>query len=79
MNIHGSCPYCKVNLDGKLILDAFLDDGVPMEKALEYSSQYSGWEKYGKNNRYNRAIAIYDFEKDRTIAYQCPDCEEEFK
>jgi hypothetical protein len=77
-NINGYCPHCKADLDGKLILDTFLDDVVPMETALEYASHYSGWEQHGKLNRYSRAIGIYDFDKDRTIAYQCPDCEEEF-
>lgn len=29
--------------------------------------------------KFSRAIGIYDLRQDRTVAYRCPDCEEEWE
>ena len=33
---------------------------------------------YSPPYRWRRTIAIYDYEKDRTVAWGCPDCEHEW-
>ena len=35
-------------------------------------------ENYGGKTHFMRQIGIYDIDRDRTRAYQCPDCKEEF-
>jgi predicted RNA-binding Zn-ribbon protein involved in translation (DUF1610 family) len=40
--------------------------GKPIPKAIRAA--------YAPPYRWRREIAIYDREKDRTIAYKCPDC-----
>lgn len=74
MNIHGYCPHCNANLDGDLVIDYPLSQGETMSEAIEYAWGYEGWSEHGEANRWNRAIALYDRDKDRTISYRCPDC-----
>jgi hypothetical protein len=45
-NIHGYCPHCNANLDGDLVIDYPLSQGQSMEEALEYASEYSGWNQH---------------------------------
>lgn len=74
-NIHGHCPHCHTSLDGDLIINYPLNQGKTMEEAREYAENYGGWEEHGLENRWGRAIGIYDLYKDRTTHYKCPDCE----
>lgn len=75
-NIHGTCPHCNANLDGDLVISYPLSQGKSMEEALRYAASYSGWNEHGENNRWCRAIGIYSIEKDRTMEYMCPDCQQ---
>ena len=75
MNIHGFCPHCNADLDGDLVIDYPLSQGEMMSEAIEYAWSYEGWSEHGEANRWNRAIALYDIDKDRTVGYRCPDCE----
>ena len=76
MNINGHCPHCNVSLDGDLVIDYPLSQGKSMEEALEYAKFYAGWSEHGEDNRWGRAIALYCMDRDRTIGYRCPDCNE---
>jgi len=73
-NIHGCCPHCNANLDGDLVINYPLSQDKTMEEAIEYASYYAGWDEHKENNRWGRAIALYDRDRDRTTAYRCPDC-----
>lgn len=77
-NIHGYCPHCKVSLDGDLVIDYPLSQGKSMDEALAYAASYAGWNTHGESNRWDRAIGIYDINKDRTVEYRCPDCAKEW-
>lgn len=77
-NIHGFCPHCNANLNGDLVIDYPLSQGKSREEALAYATSYSGWEEHGEANRWGRAIGLYSIEKDRTMAYRCPDCGQEW-
>lgn len=35
-------------------------------------------ESYGGATHFRRVIALYDLERDTTVAWKCPDCGEEF-
>lgn len=78
-NINGYCPHCNADLDGDLVIDYPLNQGKTMEEAIEYASNYAGWQQHGENNRWGRQIGIYDMGKDRTTGYKCPDCNGEWK
>jgi hypothetical protein len=73
-NIHGHCPHCDADLDGDLVINYPLTQGKTVEEAIEYASYYAGWGEHKENNRWGRAIALYDRDRDRTTAYRCPDC-----
>jgi len=75
-NIHGYCPHCNADLDGDLVINFPMRQGMSMDEALAYASMYEGWSEHGEANRWSRAIALYDRDKDRTTAYRCPDCNE---
>lgn len=79
MGINGNCPHCNASLDGDLVTDYPLSQGKSKEEALAYAASYEGWNKHGENNRWCRAIALYDVAKDRTTAYRCPDCHKTWK
>ena len=71
------CPKCNSNLEGQLIYETFLDQYAGDEtKALEAAAMYGATKTEG---RWGRAIGIYSMEKDRTVAYRCPDCGHEWK
>lgn len=76
--MNNSCPHCKVNLDGELIIESFIAQGKDYNEALRSAKYYAGWEKYGVTNRWNRRISIYCRDKDKTIMYKCPDCNKEW-
>jgi hypothetical protein len=75
-NIHGYCPFCSANLDGDLVINYPLSQGYTEDLVLEYVASYEGWDEHGEANRWGRAIALYDRDKDMTTAYRCPDCNE---
>ena len=75
-SIHGTCPHCNANLDGDLVIDYPLSQGKSKEEALAYTASYTGWEEHGEDNRWGRAVALYCMDRDRTIGYRCPDCNE---
>lgn len=66
-----NCPNCKANLEGGLIFDTFLEMYGDETKALEVAAMYGATKTEG---RWGREIGIYDREKDRTVAWQCPEC-----
>lgn len=74
MNINGYCPHCKANLDGDLVIDYPLKQGKTKAEALEYASNYAGWDKHGELNRWGRKIGEYDPITDLTTSWKCPDC-----
>lgn len=76
MSIHGYCPHCNANLDGDLVIDYSLSQGKSKEEALKYSRFYDGWNEHGEDNRWDRAVGLYCEDRDRTIGYRCPDCNE---
>jgi hypothetical protein len=61
------CPFCKSNLDGGSVYEAFLKKYGCAIRAKEAADSYGG-------GNWNRAIGIYDKRKDRTTHWQCPDC-----
>jgi len=76
MNINGTCPHCNASLDGDLVINYPLSQGKSREEALAYAASYTGWEEHGEDNRWGRAVALYCMDRDRTIGYRCPDCNE---
>lgn len=87
-NDHGSCPNCKTDLNGGSIwqtgFDLALSNGgdthpsIPAKTKEEaekradlYASHYGATREAGQ---WGREIGIYDLEKDRTVSWQCPDC-----
>jgi hypothetical protein len=72
MGYFKTCPDCKESLEGDLIYEHFLNEyGGDEEKALETAKNYGATKTEG---RWGKEIGIYDREKDRTIAFQCPFC-----
>lgn len=87
-NDHGRCPKCDADLNGGSIWETgykFAKEGgedtypsVPAaseEEALKRADRYAA--AYGATRttgQWGRQIGIYDMEKDRTVAWQCPDC-----
>ncbi len=65
------CPECKVSLVGELVYEHFLRIKKNETEALEIAKQYGATKTAGY---FNRAISIYDRNKDRTVAFSCPDC-----
>jgi predicted RNA-binding Zn-ribbon protein involved in translation (DUF1610 family) len=88
---HGSCPSCGVSFDGGSIWQTGLDfaydgkhysqKGEPAygEEAEQLADDYA--RAYGADRhsgRWGRQIGIYSTEKDRTVAWRCPDCGHEW-
>jgi hypothetical protein len=89
---HRNCPHCGVSLDGGSIWQTGYDfalagkhykqHGIPTDSkaeaealADEYAAAYGATRTQGQ---WGREIGIYDMGKDRTVKYQCPDCEKEW-
>lgn len=71
-----TCPNCGTNLDGELIWDTFYrDTGNPVE--ADRRAEMFGADR--ANGRWSRAIALYSIDRDCTYAYQCPDCNHEWR
>ena len=72
MSQHGHCPNCKVDLDGGSIWEHFFKEYGDEKKADEAAELYGATREKGQ---WGRAIGLYDRDKDRTVAWKCPDCE----
>jgi len=48
---------------------SLIGEPIPIRRRLDY----------GGKTHFRREIAIYDRDKDRTVAYKCPDCGQEWK
>ncbi len=75
MNEHGYCPHCNADLDGGSIWQEFFEKFNDEAKADEAAAMYGATRDKGQRGR---AIGIYDFVKDRTMVYRCPDCGKEW-
>lgn len=73
-NIHGHCPHCNADLDGELIIDCFIKQGIEPEEAERIAASYAGWNQHGADNKFGRVLGIYCMEQDRVTEWKCPDC-----
>ena len=71
MSYPNECPECKANLVGELVYEHFLRHEKNEAKALEIASTYGATKTAGY---FSRAVGHYDRNKDRTVAWSCPDC-----
>jgi rubrerythrin len=71
-NEHGHCPNCNADLDGGSIWETFFQLTGSEEEADRKAEMYGANREKG---RWGRTIALYDRDKDRTVAWKCPDCE----
>lgn len=72
MTERDTCPNCNKSLLGGLIYDTMLVQREGDEKLAEADAAMYGATK--TEGRWRRDIGIYDLEKDRTVAFQCPYC-----
>jgi rubrerythrin len=70
-NEHGHCPNCNANLDGGSIWGHFFQKTGSEEQADKAAAVYGANREKGQ---WGRAIALYDRDEDRTVAWKCPDC-----
>jgi rubrerythrin len=70
-NEHGYCPNCNADLDGGSIWETFYQLTGSEEEADRKAEMYGANREKG---RWGRTIALYDRDKDRTVAWKCPDC-----
>jgi len=70
-NEHGYCPNCNADLDGGSVWVHFFKETGSEAEADRIAEMYGSTREKGQ---WGRAVALYDREKDRTSAYQCPDC-----
>ena len=91
-NENGYCPRCNADFDGGSIWQTgydfavqgkhFKQKGVPArskDEAEELADNYA--EAYGASRtrgQWGRQIGISSMEKDRTVAWLCPDCNHEW-
>jgi hypothetical protein len=72
---HGNCPHCKADLNGGSIWQHFMDKLGDEAEATRIASMYGATRTEGQ---WGRQLAIYDMERDRSMAFKCPDCEGEW-
>lgn len=72
MNQHGYCANCNADFDGELIFETFMKKYGDRNKAIETAEMYGATETEG---HWSKMIGIYDRGKDRTVAWQCHECE----
>jgi len=70
-NEHGYCPNCNADLDAGSIWETFYQLTGSEEEADRKAEMYGANREKG---RWGRTIALYDRDKDRTVAWKCPDC-----
>lgn len=66
-----NCPNCGVSLEGGSIWETFFKRYEDEAEADRIAEMYGATRTEGK---WGRKIGIYCMEKDRTVAWQCPDC-----
>jgi hypothetical protein len=71
-NEHGYCPNCNADLDGDSIWEHFFKETGDEREATKIADMYGATREKGK---FGRQIGLYDRDKDRTVAWKCPDCE----
>lgn len=71
-NEHGYCPNCKADMDDGFIWEYFYRIEGSEEEADRIAKMYGATRTKGK---WGRKIALYDMNVDRTVSYQCPDCD----
>lgn len=72
---HGECPACHADLNGGGVWQHFMDEHQDEAEADRIALMYGASRTKG---RWGRAIAIYSRDRDRTVAYRCPDCDHEW-
>jgi predicted RNA-binding Zn-ribbon protein involved in translation (DUF1610 family) len=72
---HGTCPYCGSDMNGESIWQTFFDKYGDEQKADETAALYGATRTQG---RWGRRIGLYSMELDRTVAWKCPDCGDEW-
>ena len=72
---HGRCPSCDADMNGGSIWEHFMrESGDPVE-ADRIAAMYGATKSEGQ---WGRAVALYDRDLDRTVAFRCPDCGHEW-
>jgi len=71
------CPNCKVDLSTEYIWDRIFKNRGSEEEATRIAAEMYGASK-GKG-KFSRKIGLYDWRVDRTVAWQCPDCNHTWK
>ena len=66
------CPNCKVDLSGEYIWDHFFKKKGCENEATRIAEMYGASKGKGK---FSRKIGIYDWKKDLTVSWKCPDCD----
>ena len=74
-NQHGHCPNCKTDLDGEPIWQFFFKK-TGSEKEATHEAKFFGATR--TRGKFGRQIGICSLEKDRTVAWKCPDCGHEW-
>lgn len=75
-NEHGYCPRCHLDLDGERIWESFNKIKASEEDADRAAALYGATRERGK---FSRAIGIYSMDRDRTVAFRCPECNHEWE
>ena len=77
---HGSCVNCGFDFNGDYIWDVGYRlaqaKGFTQEESEAEADTYASW--YGAKRgegRFSKRVGIYSMALDRTVAWQCPDCE----
>lgn len=70
-----NCPNCNVSLKGGLIWDTFFKRYEDEDEADRIAEMYGATRTTG---HWGRKIGIYCMERDRTVAWKCPDCDHEW-
>ena len=72
MKTPSNCPHCNAVLDKEDIYAYFLEKEKDEAKAIKNAS-YFGWTKE-KPVCFSKWIGLYSYEKDMTVAWECPEC-----
>ena len=70
-----NCPNCNVSLKGGLIWDTFFKRYEDEAEADRIAEMYGATRTTG---HWGREIGIYCMDRDRTVAWKCPDCDHEW-
>lgn len=70
-----NCPNCNVSLKGGLIWDTFFKQYEDEAEADRIAEMYGATRTTG---HWGRKIGLYCMDRDRTVAWKCPDCDHEW-